>query len=76
MSSLLKKYSDTLTTGPDKLSWKHLKRIIRDDTCLRKFVDIANAYINLGHQPAYFKVLTTIIISKPNKKSYNSFKAF
>jgi len=49
MSSLLKKYSDTLTTRPDKLSWKHLKRIIKDDTCLRKFVDIANACINLGH---------------------------
>ena len=49
MSSLLKKYSNTLTTGPDKLSWKHLKKIIRDDTCFRKFVDIANAYINLEH---------------------------
>ena len=43
---------------------------------LRKFVDITNAWINLGHWLAYFKVLTTIVISKPNKKFYDSPKAF
>ena len=32
--------------------------------------------IDLGHWPLHFKVLTTIVISKPNKKFYNSFKAY
>ena len=65
-----------MTSRLDKLSWKHLKRIIRDDTCFRKFVDIVNVCIDLEHWLVHFKVPTTIIILKPNKESYNSPKAF
>jgi len=74
--STIKKCSNILTPGPDKLSWRHLKRIIKDDAYLNKFINIANAYIDIGHWLLHFKVLTTIIIPKPNKESYNSFKAY
>jgi len=41
--------------------------------CLKK---IANVCFELGHWPLHFKVSTSIIIPKPNKKSYDSLKAF
>ena len=63
--SVIKKCSNTLTLRLDKLSWRHLKRIVKDDVC-----------IDIGHWPSHFKVLTTIIISKPNKESYDSSKAY
>ena len=44
--------------------------------CLKKIINITDACFELGHQLTYFKVLTSIIISKPNKKSYNSSRAF
>ena len=62
--------------GPDKLSWSHLKTILKDDECLNTIIYIANAYINLGYWPSYFKISTTVVISKPNKKLYNSPKSF
>jgi len=65
-----------LTSGPDKLSWRYLKKIVKDDAYLNKFINIANACIDIGHWPSHFKVLTTIIISKPNKESYDSLKAY
>ena len=33
-------------------------------------------YINIGYWPLHFKVLTTIIILKPNKEFYDFFKAY
>jgi len=74
--SAIKKCSNTLTLRLDKLSWKHLKRIVKDDACLNKFINIANACIDISHWPSHFKVLTTIIISKPNKESYDSSNAY
>jgi len=74
--SAIKKCSNTLTLRLNKLSWRHLKRIVKDDTCLNKFINIANTYIGIGHWLSHFKVLTTIIISKPNKESYDSLKAY
>jgi len=74
--SSIVKYNNSLTPGPDKVSWKHLKAIIKDDMYLNNFVNIANIYINLGHWPLYFKTSLSIIISKPNKASYDSPKIF
>ena len=74
--SSIAKCNNSLTSGLDKLSWKYLKRIVKDIVCLRKFINIADVCIELGHWPLHFKVLTSIIISKPNKESYNSSKAF
>ena len=74
--SAISKYSDSLAPGPDKLIWRHLKFIIKDDSCLTNIVNIADACINLGHWPEYFKISSTIIIPKPNKPSYDQLKAF
>jgi len=62
--------------GPDKLTWHHLKFIIKHDSCLTNIVNIAGSCINLGYWPEYFKTLSTIIIPKPNKPSYNKPNAF
>ena len=76
LRSIIEKYNNTSTSRPNKLSWKHFKRITRDNIYLRKFIDITNIYIDLEHWLAYFKVLTIIIIPKPNKEFYDSLKAF
>ena len=65
-----------MTSGPDKLSWRHLKVIIHNSTCLKNFIDITNACIDLGHWSLYFKTSTSIIIPKSNKASYNTPKTF
>jgi len=41
-----------------------------------KLIDITNTCIDLGHWPSHFETLTTIIITKPNKTSYDSTKSF
>ena len=65
-----------MTPGLDKLLWSHLKKIIKNDECIIRLIDIANACIDLGHWLSYFKISTTVIISKPNKTTYNSSKFF
>ena len=68
--------NNTSALGPDKLSWKHLKIVFKNKDCLDTFIQIANTCINLGYCPLHFKVSTTIVIPKPNKKSYDSLKSF
>ena len=70
------KCSDSLAPGPDKLSWRHLKFITKQDECLSKIINVANICINLGYWLDYFKQLSMIIIPKPNKSSYNYAKMF
>jgi len=72
----IEKCTDTSAPGPDKLTWRHWKLIIKDDMCLSKIINIADTCISLSYWPNYFKVSTTIIIPKPNKLSYDSPKAF
>ena len=74
--SVISKCSNTLALGPDKLTWHHLKLIVKNDSCLTNIVNIADSCINLGYWPEYFKILSTIIIPKPNKSLYNQPKAF
>ena len=50
--------------------------IIRNKECSSKLINITNACIDLSHWPSHFKMSTMIIISKPNKLSYNSPKSF
>ena len=64
------------TLGPDKLSWSHLKIILKDDDCLGIIISIANTCINLGFWSSHFKKFMTVIIPKPNKASYDSSKSF
>jgi len=72
----LSTYNNSSAPGPDKLSWNHLKTIFDNVECLDSFIQMANACINLGYWLLHFKTSTTIVISKPNKKSYDSSKSF
>ena len=74
--SSIMKCNNSMTPGPDKLSWKYLKIIVNNSTCLKNFINITNVYINLDHWPLHFKISSSIIISKPNKAFYNSPKTF
>ena len=53
-----------------------MKLIIKNDDYLSNIINIADSCINLGHWPNYFKILTTIVIPKPNKSSFDHPKAF
>ena len=70
------KCTDTSAPGPDKLTWRHWKLIIKDNMCLSKIINIADMCITLSYWPKYFKVSTTVVIPKLNKSSYDSPKAF
>ena len=69
-------YNNSFALGPDKLSWSYLKIILKDDNCLNIIISIANVCIKLGYWPLHFKRSTMIVISKLNKKSYDSPKVF
>ena len=68
--------NDSSAPGPDKVTWGHLKCILKDKSCLRNIISIANTCFDLGHWPNHFKKSTTIVIPKPNKPSYDSVKSF
>ena len=72
----ISKYNDLSSLGPNKLTWHHLKLIIKQDNCLANIINIANSCINLGYWPNYFKCSSTMIIPKPNKVTYDQPKAF
>ena len=76
LTSAIAKYNNSSTSELDKLSWRHLKKYIKKVVCLKKIINITNICIESEYWPSYFKVSTTITISKPNKKSYNTPKAF
>ena len=60
----------------DKLTWHHLKTILKQDAYLIHIINIADTCINLGHWPSHFKQSSTIIIPKPNKQAYDNPKSF
>jgi len=72
----ISKCNDSSAPGSDKLTWHHLKYIIKQDECLINIINIANACIDLGHWPSYFKCLSMVVIPKPNKTTYDQPKAF
>jgi len=75
-TSALTKCNNLSTPGPDKLAWRHLKHILKNLTCLKNIINIANMCFKLGYWPSHFKMSTTIVIPKPNKLSYDSPKSF
>ena len=74
--SSITKCNNSLTPGPNKLSWRYLKCIIKNKVFLSSIINIANTCFELGHWPSHFKISMTIIIPKPNKELYNTPKAF
>ena len=43
--SSITKCNNSLTSRPDKLSWRHFKVIVNDSTYLKNFINIANTYM-------------------------------
>ena len=76
LKQAITKCNNSSAPEPDKLLWRHLKIIIRQDKCLINIINVVNACINLGHWPDYFKYSSTIIIPKSNKPSYDHVKMF
>ena len=74
--SFISKYNNSLTPGPDKLSWRYLKNIIKDKMCLKGIINIANVCFELGHWPSHFKTSITIVILKPHKELHDFLKSF
>jgi len=72
----LAKCNNSLAPGPDKLMWRHLKTILKQDICLTQIINITNVCIHLEHWPSHFKQFSTVIIPKPNKQTYNNPKSF
>ena len=72
----ISKCNDSSLPGLNKLTWHHLKSIIKQDNCLVNIINITDSCINLGHWTNYFKCLSTVIIPKPNKTMYDQSKAF
>ena len=68
--------NNSSASSPDKLSWSHLKTILKDDECLNVIICIANTCIELGFWPLHFKKSTMVVIFKPNKNLYDSPKSF
>jgi hypothetical protein len=62
--------------GPDHITWWHLKKIMPDPAVGKVFLALANACMEHGHWPSYFKVSNSVIIPKPGKPSYQSPRAF
>ena len=72
----ISKYNNSSALGLDKVTWPHLKHILKHEKCLLNIINIANTCINLGHWPNYFKYSLIMIISKLNKLKYDHPKAF
>jgi len=70
------KCNNSSAPGPNKLTWRHLKVILKQDVCLSHIINIVDVCINLGHWPNYFKHSSMVIIPKPNKPAYDNPKSF
>ena len=74
--NVISKCNNSSAPGPDKVIWRHLKHILKQEECLLNIINIANACINLDYWPNYFKCSLTVIIPKLNKLKYDHPKAF
>ena len=74
--NIIESCNNLLASGLNRLSWRHLKEIIKDDECIDRLIDIANTCIDLGHWPSHFKTSSIVIIPKPNKILYDLPKLF
>jgi len=72
----INKCNNSSAPGLDKLTWQHLKSIIKQDDCLNNITNITDACIILEYWPNHFKRLTMVVISKPNKQTYDYPKSF
>ena len=76
VKSAINKWNDSSTPGLYCISCKHFKAITKDKRYIINIVNIANVCINISHWPSHFKISLFIIITKPNKVTYNFLKVF
>ena len=74
--NVISKCNNSSAPGPDKVTWRHLKHVLKQEECLLNIINIANACINLDYWPNYFKCSLTVIIPKLNKLKYDHPKVF
>ena len=72
----INKCNNSSVSGLDKLTWHHLKSILKQDDCLNNIINITDTCINLEHWLNYFKCSSIVVIPKPNKLVYNQPKSF
>ena len=72
----IEKCNNSSAPSPNKLTWDHVKKIVRSEECITRLIDIANACIELSYWPHHFKTSTIVIIPKLNKTSYDTPKSF
>ena len=72
--SSIAKCNNSSTLGSNKLFQRYLKCIVKNNSCLKRIINITDVCFKLGNCPSHFKIFTSIIIPKPNKESYDSFR--
>ena len=72
----INKYNNSSVPGLNKLTWRHLKFVLKQNDCLNNIINIADACIILEYWPNHFKRSTMIVIPKPNKQTYDYPKSF
>lgn len=70
----IKDCSNQSAPSPDYITWQHLKHILV--LHLTIFLWLANACMSSSTWPSYFKELTSVVISKPNKAEYSTLALF
>ena len=63
--SSITKCNNSLTPGPDKLLWRYLKYIIKDNMDLKKIINITDTCFKLGHWPFPNPTRNCMILLKP-----------
>jgi len=48
-TSAIAKCSNESASGPDKLTWRHMKLIVKDKMCLKNIINIANICFEVGY---------------------------
>ena len=74
--SAINKCSNSSVSDSNRILWKHLKSIVKNNECLENIVNIANGFIVLCYWSIHFKLSSSIIIPKSNKASYDFSKSF
>jgi len=76
LKDVINTYSNLFTLGLDHISWGYFKEVLNDVKCYSNIVNIANTCINLSYWLSHFIKLSSIIVPKLNKSSYDIPKAF
>jgi hypothetical protein len=62
--------------GPDGVKTKAIKVAWEVDSFKVVFYRLLGACVSLGYHPLYWRVSTTVVLQKPNKKDYREVKAY